>query len=274
MICYGDVMETKKVFAIVVLGLFFIGVMFFSYLSGFYTGIVMSSSGDLEGISEQSHGMTFMDCPAGIKEYTKGEFTSKILLPAVLRDDEGVTAYAKVSVEKGTGNILFNTGNVLVNTDTQQSIRKAALVASNITNISLEDVDLVYDLYADAAVLEGPSAGAAFTIATIAAFRNQEVSDKVMITGTINHDGVIGPSGKIIEKAKAAKESGAELFLVPKSLSVDYNISIKEFCKVYGTYEYCDPEFTTTLKDVEKEAGIKVIEVSNITEAYKYFVKD
>jgi len=35
------------------------------------------------------------------------------------------------------------------------------------------------------------------------------------MTGTLNHDGSIGPSGKILEKAIAAKEAGAKVFLVP-----------------------------------------------------------
>ena len=61
----------------------------------------------------------------------------------------------------------------------------------------------------------GPSAGAALTIATIAALKHDSIRSDVVITGTINADGTIGQIGGVLEKAQAAKDIGAKLFLVP-----------------------------------------------------------
>ncbi len=206
--------------------------------------------------------------------YTKGYFSNTLYLPAVLRDNKGVSAYAKASIDKGNGNIWVNINNIMVNPDTQQSIRKAVLVASEITNTNLSSFDIYFDIYADAAILEGPSAGAALTILSISLIKNQKLKKDVMITGSVNSDGTIGFSGKILEKAKAARQRNASLFLVPEGFSTELNLSTKEFCHTYGTYEFCDNDYIIKKYNISKEAKIPVKEVKTIEEAYQYFIKE
>ncbi len=196
-----------------------------------------------------------------------------MLLPAVMRNNTGVSAHVVVTAQQGTGKITANLNNVLVADDTQQSIRMAALVAQEHEGIKADTIDLNYDIYADASTLEGPSAGAAFTIVTIAAIRNVSVSTEAMMTGTVNHDGTVGPAGKVIEKATAAKDAGALMFLVPVGASKEINYTDSEFCHTWGTYNYCQPEFTPEVVDVSVETGITVIEVGTIDDALKYFLE-
>ncbi|VVB60405.1 Lon protease [uncultured archaeon] len=203
-----------------------------------------------------------------------GGFQSAILkLPAVNSNDTGVSAYLTVNVKKGTGGIFLDVSNVLTKEDTQNSARMAAAFAEKHENINSNTVDLFYNIRAFAPVIEGPSAGAALTITTIAALKNETPASDVMITGTINHDGTIGPSGKILEKAKAAKEVGARLFLVPVGSvsSLETNYTESEYCQKWGDYEYCQPEFTTKIINVSKAAGIPIVEVATVDEALKYF---
>lgn len=203
-----------------------------------------------------------------------GEFRSAVLkLPAVNTNNTGVSAYLAVGARKGGGSIFMDMNNVLTKEDTQHSARIAAEFAKKHENISSNSIDLYYSISAFAPVIEGPSAGGAFAVATIAALRNETPATDVMMTGMINHDGTIGPSGKIIEKARAAKEAGAKVFLVPvgsiASLSANYTES--EYCSIWGTNEYCQPEFTPKIIDVSKEAEIPIIEIKTVDEALKYF---
>ena len=199
---------------------------------------------------------------------------SSIRLPAVNRNGTGVAANLDVSIMPGSGLILLNLNRVLSREETTNSIRMAAMVASEITNIDLGNIDIIYDIYANATVLEGPSAGAAMTIVTIAALEDKQVNNNVMITGTINHDGTIGPAGKIKEKAISAKESGAKAFYVPVGASKEINYTEEEFCHTWGTYEYCQPELRTYVIDLSEEAGIEIIEAENIVDILGVFLED
>ncbi len=199
---------------------------------------------------------------------------SSIKLPAVNRNGTGVAANLDVSIVPGSGLILLNLNRVLSKEETTNSIRMAALVASEITGIDFANIDIIYDIYANATVLEGPSAGAAMTIATIAALEDKQVNNKVMITGTINHDGTIGPAGRIKEKAISAKENGANAFYVPPGASKEINYSEQEFCHKWGTYEYCQPELRTEVIDLSEVAGIEIIEAERVTDILDAFLKD
>lgn len=193
-------------------------------------------------------------------------------LPAVTRNDTGVFAQVAVTARPGEGKIRMNINNVLSAPEVEQSARMAVLVASNYTGISAENTDFTYDLYADASLLEGPSAGASFTAATIAALTNRTINQKTMMTGTINHDGTIGPAGKILEKAQAAKSGGATMLIVPVGASTEINYTASEFCRVWGNSEYCQEEIKTQVLDISQEAGIDVVEVRTIDDALKYLL--
>ena len=102
----------------------------------------------------------------------------------------------------GTGRTLTNIDEILFWIDTQRSIRLAREVAENVTGLDMESYDLVYTITADASIIEGPSAGAAITVATIASLQGRGIRDDVTITGTISEDGSVESAGAIKEKAR------------------------------------------------------------------------
>jgi len=218
--------------------------------------------------------------PGFIKEIEKvHEFISfgnstmtGLYIPAV--DAEGNGSYTILSVEAmpGSGRVLVDIDSLLFWSDTQQSIRVARNVAENITGKNLNKYDLVYSIYANASTVGGPSAGAAIAIATISALENKKINKSVMITGTVNHDGSIGPVGNIIEKAKAAKELNAELFLVPLLQSRDVIYEITKNCEKFGLSEVCTVEQIPKKINIGDEVGIKIKEVETIQEAMKYML--
>ncbi|MCS7106040.1 MAG: ATP-dependent protease, partial [Candidatus Aenigmarchaeota archaeon] len=177
-----------------------------------------------------------------------------------------------VEAKPGTGRVLVDINQLLFWVDTQNSIRVAQKVAQNYTKTDLSSIDLVYAIETNASIIGGPSAGAAITIATIALIENKTLNQSVMMTGTINSDGTIGPVGEIVAKAKAAKDVGAKLFLVPKGQSVQVYYKPIEHCERFGPITYCSTEYKPEKIDVSKEVGIAVKEVSNIREALKYFL--
>ena len=65
----------------------------------------------------------------------------------------------------------------------------------------------------------GPSAGLAFTLSVIDALTPEPLTGNLDIaaTGTIHHDGTIGPIGGVPQKSHAVVRAGTDLFLVPAS---------------------------------------------------------
>lgn len=196
----------------------------------------------------------------------------EIFVPAVDNQGKGVPVKLKVEALPGEGRILVNINQILFWLDTQQSIRLAKEFAEKYTNSNLSKVDLIYTIETDAQLIEGPSAGAALTIATIAVLENKEINKSVMITGTINPDGTIGPVGGILSKSNAAKEIGAKLFLVPKGQGIQTNYKPVQECKRLGAFTYCKIEYVPERVSVSESAGIEIREVERIEDALKYFL--
>lgn len=214
-----------------------------------------------------------------IKEVEKpksiSEISSNVVeinLPAVDNQGNGVIAKLKVQAITGEGRVLTNINQLLFWVDTQFSIRVAKMVAENITGKDLSNVDLIYTIETDASLIEGQSAGAALTIATIAVIENKTLPEDVMITGTINPDGVIGSVGAIFAKAKASKDVGAKLFLVPDGQGTQTNYRPERTCEQIGPITFCTTEYKAERIDISKDAGIEVKEVSTINDALKYFI--
>lgn len=192
-------------------------------------------------------------------------------VPAINQEGQGVATFLIVEATKGSGKTLVDIDNLLFWADTQHSIRIARKVAGEITNKNLDNFDLVYSVQANASLIGGPSAGSALTIATIAALEDKKPREDVMITGSINHDGSIGPVNAILEKAKAAKDIGASVFLVPLLQSKDVVYETTEHCEKFGFSEICTTETRPRKVDINTETGIRVQEISTIEEALSYF---
>jgi uncharacterized protein len=100
--------------------------------------------------------------------------------------------------------------------------------------------------------IDGPSAGALMTVATLAVMRGDTLLPDVTMTGTINPDGTIGPVGGIPDKVQAA-------------------IAAHQTCILIPTGERKSPNASRQLVDVVQEGarrGVTVTEVGNVYDAY------
>lgn len=198
--------------------------------------------------------------------------TARVIVPAVDQDGVGVQTLLVVSIVPGSGRTLVDIDRLIFWADTQDSIRTARDVAQRHLNVNASPYDIIYTIRANASVIEGPSAGAALTVATISALGGRQPNMSVMMTGTITPDGRIGPIGDVIAKANAARQIGAVLFLVPRGQSVETRYVQENRCSRFGASEVCRMENVARRVDVASESGISVAEVTTIGDAVRYFL--
>ncbi len=97
--------------------------------------------------------------------------------------------------------------------------------------------------------VDGPSAGAVMTVGFIALLRGDSLVRGVAMTGTLEHDGHIGPVGGLRGKVRAAAREGYHLILIPEgqyyesqwnlqALEVELNVSVKEVSTIDEAYRY------------------------------------
>ena len=127
----------------------------------------------------------------------------------------------------------------------------AMVVASQLLGIDPRDYEFSFSVGGN---IDGPSAGAYMTIATLAALQGHDVAPDIFMTGTINPDGTIGPVGGIPQKVQGAAANGARMVLVPAGLRYDVDANTGELVDVV---------------DVGRQAGVEVREVSTVYDAYE-----
>ena len=213
-----------------------------------------------------------------IKEKPSGpSLENKILegsanIVAVNQNREGLLGKVDVEITQGNGKILVNT-NPFLEPDTQYSANIAALVASNVTGISLDNKNVIYNFDINGTVLGGPSAGAAMALATISALENKKLKN-IGITGTILPNGEIGEVGAVLEKGEAVASNNLTLFLIPNGEGIFRYYEPVTTKRIKGSFtiistKYVPKEINVT-EYFDKEYGLKVIEINNIQEAMKY----
>lgn len=239
-------------------------------LIGYYAGSMNQTTVVYQNETRHVDIVTYAPYNIPDASYSNVSYAS-VVIPAIDESGEGVTTVLTVQIIPGQGRVLANIDKLLFWTDTQNSIRVSSKVASNITGIDLSEYDIIYTISTNATSVEGPSAGAALTVATIAALRREPVDMDVMITGAINHDGTIGPVGEVLPKAKAARSAGAEIFLVPLLQSQDVTYETRRYCEQIGPAQICTTEQVPNKVDISEEVGIEVVEVGSIEEALEYF---
>ena len=89
---------------------------------------------------------------------------------------------------------------------------------------------------------------------------------------TINEDGTIGEVGGLLEKARAAKDIGAQRFLVPTGQSIEIRLVPEEICTEQLGFLFCQTKYKKEQINIGEDAKIDVIEVKNIQEAMPYFL--
>ncbi len=178
-----------------------------------------------------------------------------------------------VELAEGQGRVLVNT-EVLNGMDIQTSVRTAAAVVEKLTGASFGRTDIILTITSEVTVdaVDGPSAGAAITVALLAALRRVEVMEGVYITGTVNSDGSIGNVGGVPYKALAAAEEGAETVIVPAgqgTVTLYEPKTIQRGRLTITTYEMV----TKTLEEYLGENGytVKVVEAASVLKAYEAF---
>ena len=85
------------------------------------------------------------------------------------------------------------------------------------THVEFEELPI--DVTLNIENIGGPSAGLAFTLSVIDALTPEPLTGNLDIaaTGTIHHDGTVGPIGGVPQKSHAVVRAGTDLFLVPAS---------------------------------------------------------
>ena len=134
--------------------------------------------------------------------------------------------------------------------NTQQSIESAVGYAKLMSSSSDNCDVIVKFAEEDAAYIEGPSAGTALTVMSYAALENKTLRNDTIVTGTIEHNGDVGPVGGLYEKAKEAARAGAKYFITPTE----------------NFYEML------ILKNVEEEYGIDIIEAKHISDVIGFMI--
>ena len=191
----------------------------------------------------------------------------------------------------GKGLVLVNT-EVPTGVDFQTSARTAVKVAQSMTGVTdLNKKDVIFSIKSngnnntttsnDLQAVDGPSAGAAMTV-LLAAELSAAASDNnnnnsttlkqnVVMTGTINPDGTIGAVGGVPEKAIAAGQYGAKIFLVPADQAIYNEQTCEKKQEGPFVYQTCRSQEKPLSDYTERNYGMKVIEVKNIKEALAYF---
>ena len=197
---------------------------------------------------------------------------SSIDVPAVDEDGAGIMTVIEVEVVPGRGRILVNSAP-LVGLETQDSERVAIDIASEYTGFDFSESDVIFSVISNASVVEGPSAGAAMAVATIATLQGMPVRDDAVITGTIQVDGSISEVGEIIKKGEAAAAANKTLYLIPAGQG-SYPLVVPVTEEVYPGWEVTRQ--TVAYVDVAEYArdqwNMTVIEVPNIYEAVRILV--
>lgn len=169
--------------------------------------------------------------------------------------EQGILLFARVIATNGTGHVFVDT-SPYTQVDLQGSARLAAMVASDVLGIDQRSYDFYYIIDISSPIIGGPSAGAALTMATIAAINNWTLDPGVVMTGMINPDESIGPVGGIPYKLEAAAAQNYTLFLVPegqgtvtltKLITVREVSTIQEVVKIFTGHELVKPAFNGTV---------------------------
>lgn len=224
------------------------------------------------GLSSDGYeGTANLQAPAvyqSIEEYIDGPFIRQTVI------EKGSMMDISVEIDPGKGRVLVET-KPLMGVVFQDAANTAVFLAQNITNSNLMASDTIFSITAADEVpsVDGPSAGALMTLLMISALKNEQLNDSVTMTGTIDQYGNVGAVGGIVEKAEAAKDSGKELFLLPRENRRLVQYSYVE--KNIGGFSIIErrPEIIDAKTHIEETIGIRVEYVDSIHDIIRYAVE-
>ncbi|MEM4445361.1 MAG: S16 family serine protease [Thermofilum sp.] len=196
-----------------------------------------------------------------------------VLAPAVYQTDSGYAGSVTnitVFVTEGWGDVYVSTYSLTAE-DFQGAATAAARVVAKLLNLDFSKYNYYFRVKSDAVIIGGPSAGVAMAVAVYSALTGAPINRSVMVTGMISPDGTVGPVGGIYEKAQAAVSQGAKVFLVPpgQSIVTTYRPVVRRIGPFrVTTYE---PQQINLSDYAERNWGLKVVEISTIEDALRYF---
>lgn len=165
----------------------------------------------------------------------------------------------RTSVREQKGSIADRSMSLAVSEDVPSGSGKmmrsalwvAAATAGRVMGDPLLDREITVSLKGR---IDGPSAGALFTVAMLANMQGDTIVPDVTMTGTILPDGGVGVVGGIRYKLDAAKEGKMRKVLLPEYMRIETDI---ETGAIIDLAEY------------GKQLGLEVVFVSSIGEAYR-----
>ncbi len=185
--------------------------------------------------------------------------------------EEGSMINISAEIRSGEGRVLVQT-KPLMGTVFQDAANTAVYVAQNKSGMQLSGSDVIFSIESQKEIpsVDGPSAGALMTLLVTSALEKKELKNDVTLTGTIDQYGHVGAIGGVVEKAKAAKESGKTLFLLPKENSqlVQYIEKTRKRAGLTITRQV--PQTVDARQYIEANIGIKVEYVDNIDDIMNY----
>lgn len=102
--------------------------------------------------------------------------------------------------------------------------------------------------------VDGDSAGAVMTVGVLSALRGDALLENMVMTGTIQPDGTVGPVSGVPEKIKGASEAGAKKAAIP--------LGLRNTTDSAGE--------TVDVISMGRDLGIEVVEVADVYEAYRF----
>lgn len=126
--------------------------------------------------------------------------------------------------EKDGGNVRFND---TAGTMTKDSVYTGATVIRALTEEDLTNYDVHVNVVGGGKV-DGPSAGAAITVAILSAITHKKVRQDVAITGEISLHGHVKPVGGITEKIYGAMQAGIKTVIIPEDNKKDVSCKLHD----------------------------------------------
>ncbi len=153
---------------------------------------------------------------------------------------------SELAAKTGKVRVLINT-NPFTGIGPQESAETGVKIAESLSGKSLADRDVVFSFTVPAHVIDGPSAGAAMTVAVIAAIESRQVRSDAAMTGTIEEDGSIDTRGTYYERQIQESRRGGFVFqrvvYVPKTFDLsnftrsEYSMETQEVATIEDAVE-------------------------------------
>ena len=147
---------------------------------------------------------------------TPGEVTVPVLWATTAgAEPRGGVEPATVEVTDGDGGFTVDLGDVEAEGAGPAWLAASSAAATVATLVSASDPSVLDIRFGVTGPIDGPSGGAALTVAVLAAIRGLSLQPGVTMTGTVSPDGAVGIVGAVPVKVRAAADAGYKVVLVP-----------------------------------------------------------